>query len=184
MGWALILTYWMSFHFSEGRTEWVKKMNKINRRKFLKLLGAGTGVMAAGVFIPGGVLTSGRVLQASKNKLKFRAVGGLPQGAFPSYASYVIEGTFDLKTHSGVATKNVFAGPPEAMSTIALPGLSRTIRITEVEDSGSVLRVRGVVDDRSQLQNGENPYVDITVDSGRETASSSFMNSEVSLKLE
>ena len=158
-------------------------MNKINRRKFLKMLGAGTGVMAAGVFIPGGILTSGRVLQASKNKLKFRAVGGLPQGAFPSYASYVI-GTIDLKTHSGVATKNVFAGPPEAMSTIALPGLSRTIRITEVEDSGGVLRVRGVVDDRSQLQNGENPYVDITVDSGRETASSSFMNSEVSLKLE
>ena len=184
MGWDLIPTYWMSFLISEGRTEWLKKMNKINRRKFLKLLGTGTGVMAAGVFIPGGVLTSGRVFQASKNKLKFRAVGGLPQGAFPSYASYVIEGTIDLKTHSGVATKNVFAGPPEAMSTIALPGLSRTIRITEVEDSGSVLRIRGVVDDKSQLHNGENPYVDITVDSGRATARSSFMNSEVSLKLE
>src|SRR5207245_8900835 len=113
----------MSFLFSEGRTEWVKKMNEINRRKFLKLVGAGTGAMAAGVFIPGGVLTSGRVFQASKNKLKFRAVGGLPQGAFPSYASYVIEGTIDLKTHSGVGTKNVCARPPEAMSTIALPGL-------------------------------------------------------------
>src|SRR5712691_11412252 len=159
-------------------------MNKINRRKFLKMLGAGTGVMAAGVFLPGGVLTSGRVLQTSKNKLKFRAVGGLPQGAFPSYASYVIEGTIDLRTHSGVATKNVFAGPPEVMSTIALPGLSRTIRITEVEDNGSVVRLRGIVDDRSQLLRGENPYVDIIVDSGRETASSSFMNSEVSLKLD
>ena len=140
--------------------------------------------MAAGVLIPGGVLTSGRVIQASKNKLKFRAVGGLPQGVFPSYASYVIEGTIDLRTHSGVATKNVFAGPPEGMSTIALPGLSRTIRITEVEDSGSVVRVKGVVDDRSRLHQGESPYVDITVDSGRETASSSFMNSQVSLKLE
>ncbi len=159
-------------------------MNKINRRKFLKMLGAGTGVMAAGVFLPGGVLTSGRVLQTSKNKLKFRAVGGLPQGAFPSYASYVVEGTIDLRTHSGVATKNVFAGPPEAMSTIALPGLSRTIRITEVEDSGSVLRVKGVVDDRSQLRQGESPLVDITIDSGRDMASSSFLNSEVSLKLE
>ena len=157
---------------------------EISRRKFLKMLGAGTGVMAAGVLIPGGVLTSGRVLQASKNKLKFRAVGGLPQGSFPSYASYVIEGTIDLKTHSGVATKTVFAGPPEAMSSIALPGLSRTIRITEVEDSGSVLRLRGIVDDKSQLRRGENPNIDITVDSGRETASSSFMNSKVSLKLE
>src|SRR5438034_4834711 len=145
----------MSFLFSEGRTELVCQMNKINRRKFLKMLGAGTGVMAAGVFIPGGILTSGRVLQASKNKLKFRAVGGLPQGAFPSYASYVIEGTIDLKTHSGVATKTVFAGPPEAMSSIALPGLSRTIRITEVEDSGRALRLRGVVGGQSQLRRGE-----------------------------
>src|SRR5712691_11375761 len=159
-------------------------MTEISRRKFLKMLGAGTGVMAAGVLIPSGVLTSGRVFQASKNKLKFRAVGGLPQGVFPSYASYVIEGTIDLRTHSGVATKNVFAGPPEAISTIALPGLSRTVRITEVEDSGSVLRVKGVVDDKSQLRPGENPNVDITVDSGRETASSSFMNGEVSLKLD
>src|SRR5713226_1350152 len=149
-------------------------MTEISRRKFLKMLSAGTGIMAAGVLIPGGVLTSGRVIQASKNKLKFRAVGGLPQGVFPSYASYVIEGTIDLRTHSGVATKNVFAGPPEAMSSIALPGLSRTIRITQVEDSGSVLRLRGVVDDRSQLRAGENPNIDITVDSGRETASSSL----------
>jgi len=162
----------------------VIEMDKISRRKFLKMVGAGTGVMAAGVVIPGGILSSGRVWQASKDKLKFRAVGGLPQGALPSYASYVIEGTVDLATHSGVATKNVFAGPPEAMSTIALPGLSRTIRITEVEGSGSVLRVRGVVDDRSQLRPGESQYVDITLDSGRDTASSSFMNSEVNLKLE
>src|SRR5712691_1586012 len=109
----------------------MNKMTEISRRKFLKMLGAGTGFMAAGALIPGGVLTSGRVLQATKNKLKFRAVGGLPQGVLPSYASYVIEGTIDLRTHSGVATKNVFAGPPEAMSTIALPGLSRTVRITE-----------------------------------------------------
>ena len=159
-------------------------MDRISRRKFLKMIGAGTGVVAMGALIPSGVLTSGRVFQASKDKLKFRAVGGLPQGSFPSYASYVIEGTIDLRTHSGVAIKNVFAGPPEVMSSIALPGLSRTIRITEVEDSGSVLRLRGVVDDRSQLRRGENPNVDITVDSGRGAASSSFMNSEVSLKLE
>src|SRR5712692_4780328 len=173
----------------EKKMEEMKTMSeagKVSRRKFLSIVGAGTGVMAAGLLIPSGVAAaaSGRLLQASKDKLKFRAVGGLPQGTFPSYASYVIEGTVDLRTRSGIATRNVFAGPPEAMSTIALPGLSRTIRITEVEDSGSVLRVRGVVDDRSQLHNGESPYVDITLDSGRDTASSSFMNSEVNLKLE
>jgi hypothetical protein len=162
----------------------MSKMDKIDRRKFLKMIGAGTGVMAMGALIPGGVLTSGKVFQTSKDKLKFRAVGGLPQGTFPSWASYVIEGTIDLRTHSGVATRNVFAGPPEATSTIALPGLSRTIRITGVEDSGSVLRILGVVDDRSQLQKGENPYVDITIDSGRSAAKSSFMSSDVSLKLE
>ena len=167
----------------------MSETDNLSRRKFLSMIGAGTGAMAVGVLIPSGAFrASGRLLQAGNNnngsKLKFRAVGGLPQGGFPSYASYVIEGTIDLKTHSGVATRNVFAGPPEAMSTIALPGLSRTIRITEVEDNGSVVRLRGIVDDRSQLHPGENPYVDITVDSGRYTASSSFMNSKVSLKLD
>ena len=145
----------------EKKMEEMKTMSeagKVSRRKFLSIIGAGTGVMAAGLLIPSGVAAaSGRLLQASKDKLKFRAVGGLPQGTFPSYASYVIEGTVDLRTRSGIATRNVFAGPPEAMSTIALPGLSRTIRITEVEDSGNVTRLRGVVDDRSHLQRGENP---------------------------
>ena len=159
-------------------------MDKIGRRKFLSMIGAGTGVMSAGVLIPNGVFMSGRVLQASKDKLKFRAVGGLPQGTFPSYASYVIEGTIDLRNHSGIATSNVFAGPPEAMSAISLPGLSRTIRITEAEDSGSVLRLKGVVDDRLQLKRGENPNVDITIDSGRGAVKSSFMHSDVILKLD
>ncbi len=95
-----------------------------------------------------------------------------------------MEGSIDPKTNSGSATMNVFAGPPEAMSSIALPGLSRTLRIIEVEDSGSILRARGVVDDRSQLRQGESPYVNITIDSGRDVASSSFMDSQVSLKLE
>jgi len=44
-------------------------------------------------------------------------------------------------------TKTVFAGAPEAMSTIALPGLSRIVRITEVQDRGAQLRLTGVVDD-------------------------------------
>jgi len=164
----------------------MSEAGKVSRRKFLSIIGAGTGVMAAGLLIPSGVAAaaSGRLLQASKDKLKFRAVGGLPQGTFPSYASYVIEGTVDLRTRSGIATRNVFAGPPEAMSTIALPGLSRTIRITEVEDSGNVTRLRGVVDDRSHLHRGENPNVDITIESRRGAAKSSFMRSVVSLKLD
>src|SRR5712691_11640777 len=131
-------------------------MDKLSRRKFLAAVGAGTGMLAVGVLIPSSALTIGSAPRASKKgRLNFRAIGGLPQGPFPSYATYVIEGSIDLRTHSGTATKNVFAGPPEALSAIALPGLSRTIRITEVEDSGSVLRVKGVVDDRSQMKPGE-----------------------------
>ncbi|MDA4117045.1 MAG: hypothetical protein OK455_01725 [Thaumarchaeota archaeon] len=144
---------------------------------------AGAGVVVASVMIPGGVLTSGRVLQASSNKFTFRAVGGLPQGNFPSYASYVMEGAIDLEAHSGVTTTNVFAGPPEAMTAIALPGLSRSIRITEVDSSGSLLTLRGVIDDTAQLQRGEDSHVEITIDSSQSAASSTFINSKVGLKL-
>src|SRR2546428_12956026 len=95
MGWDPIPTYWMSFLFSEGRTERVKKMNKINRRKFLKMLGAGTGVMAAGVVIPGGGLTNGRAFQRREKKLKSPAVWGVSQGGTSHNPSYPIEGNND-----------------------------------------------------------------------------------------
>lgn len=153
-------------------------MDEINRRKFLKLVGAGSGAIAAGVMLP----TAGLSGLMGRDLFAFRAVGGLPAGPIPSYATYVLEGHVNPLTLSGVITRTVFAGPPEAMSTIALPGLSRVIRVDGVRDLGSLLHVRGVVEDRSQLSAGESATMDLRIDRGAGVAHASFFRSMVPLR--
>ncbi len=161
-------------------------MEEIDRRRFLKLVSGGSGAVALGVMLPTkDLLSTKRLLSpTSKDLFTFRAVAGIPQGPFPSYASYVVQGTVNLTTRSGIITKTVFAGPPELMSTIALPGLSRIVRVTDVRDAGDYLEVRGTIDDRSQLHAGETPTVDIQIYRSRGIASARFVGSQIKLKLE
>jgi hypothetical protein len=157
-------------------------MNKLNRRKFLTLAGVGSAAAASAV-LPGADLLTGT--GAGKNGVyTFRAVVGLPKKPLPAYASYVIEGHVDLATRSGVLTKAIFAGTPQAMSTVALPGLSRIVRITDVQELGGTLRITGVVDDRSQLQRGESPTTQILVDRSRGVVQAGFFGNQVLLNLE
>jgi len=156
-------------------------MNKLNRRKFLTMAGVGSAAAAASATLPGAnLLTEG----GKADTFTFRAVVGLPKKPLPAYASYVIEGHVDLATRSGVLTKGVFAGTPQAMSTIALPGLSRIIRITDVQEVGDSLRITGVVDDRSQLQRGESQVTQILVDRSRGVVQAGFFGNRVLLNLE
>lgn len=154
-------------------------MEDMNRRKFLKVVGVGTGAVAAGAVVTSIGVGSWRGAQA----FSFRAVGGLPGGPVPAYASYVIEGHVDLASRSGVITKAVFAGPPEAMSTIALPGLSRAVRVTGVRDLGGYVYVDGVIDDPSQLVAGESPEVHVQIDRDAGIARAVFLGSKVLLRL-
>jgi hypothetical protein len=82
------------------------------------------------------------------------ASGGLPTSPLPSYATHVVEGTVDLKTQSGTVTSRVLAGHPGGTSGIGLPGLSRIIRVTEVKGTETPIRLRGEIEDRSQLRRG------------------------------
>jgi hypothetical protein len=162
-------------------------MKGINRRRFLQLAGAGTLAAATAGATAGvpGLSTATRLSATSKQgRFNFRAVTGLPSKPLPSYASYVLEGQVDLTTHSGVITRTVFAGHPEAMSTVALPGLSRIIRITDVQALGWTFRVLGVVDDRSQLQQGESRVFDLLIDPAQGLARTSSLGSPIVLQLE
>jgi hypothetical protein len=85
---------------------------------------------------------------------------------------------------SGIMTKTIFAGQPGAMSTVALPGLSRIIRITDVEALGGTFRILGVVDDRSQLRRGESRSFDLFIDPAQGLATTSSLGSSVVLQLE
>ncbi|HLX57905.1 MAG TPA: hypothetical protein VKR83_12850 [Ktedonobacteraceae bacterium] len=155
-------------------------MKKLNRRKFLQVAGASSAV-AAGVMVPStGLLER---YAAKDGAMTFRAVAGMPAKPLPNYASYVIEGHVNLATSSGVITKTVFAGSPETMSTIALPGMSRIGRISSVQDQGGSLLITGVVDDRSQLKRGESSTFTVLVDRLNGVAQAEFFGKLVSLNL-
>src|SRR5690348_15858456 len=103
-------------------------MEKLNRRKFLKVAGASSAI-AAGAAIPSAGLLTGNA--ATHGRVTIRAVVGMPKKPLPNYASYVIEGHVIHDAKTGVITKSVFAGGPETMSTVALPGMSHITRVTD-----------------------------------------------------
>jgi hypothetical protein len=70
------------------------------------------------------------------------------------------------------------------MSTVALPGLSRIFRITDVQEIGGTFRILGVVDDRSQLQRGESRSFNLLIDPAQGLAKTSSLDSPVVLQLE
>jgi hypothetical protein len=153
-------------------------MHQVNRRHLFKLAGVGTA-LAAGVAIP----TLGRLRNDSQNQYQFRATLGLPEPPLPSYATYLMEGTVDLLAGTGLVVSRVLAGHPDAQSNIGLPGLGRIIAVTQVEERGAQLALRGVVQDRSQLQPGENPEVDIVIDRASGVVQAPFGRESVALRL-
>ena len=153
-------------------------MQQVNRRHLFKLAGIGT-VMAAGIGIP----TVVRLPNERQEQFQFRATLGLPEAPLPSYATYLIEGTVDLVAGTGLVASRVLAGHPDAQSNIGLPGLGRIMAITQVEERGSQLVLRGLVQDRSQLQPGESAEVELVVDRARQTSQAPFGRESVVLRL-
>jgi len=153
-------------------------MQQVNRRRLFKLAGVGT-VVAAGIALP----TVAALQNVQQDHFQFRATLGLPQPPLPSYATYVLEGTVNLLAGTGMLASRVLAGHPDAPSNIGLPGLGRIITVTHVEERGSQLSVRGIVEDRSQLQPGENPEVNVVIDRSHGTVQAPFGRESVVLRL-
>ena len=153
-------------------------MQQVNRRHLFKLAGIGTA-MAAAIGVP----TVVRLRNDRQDQFQFRATLGLPEAPLPSYATYVIEGTVDLVAGTGLVASRVLAGSPDAQSNIGLPGLGRIMAITRVEERGSQLVFRGLVQDRSQLQPGESPDVELVVDRASGTIRAPFGRESVVLRL-
>jgi len=154
-------------------------MNRLDRRSFLKLAGSGW------VAVPtmAGLSLVGSFAGQQSSIVRFRAAVGLPQPPLPSYATQVVEGTVDLASESGLVTSRVLAGHPGATSYIGLPGLARVIRVTGISAQGERLRLRGVIEDRSQLRPGEGPEVEIIVDPKRGLVQAPFLGRQLELKL-
>ena len=75
------------------------------------------------------------------------------------------------------------AGHPDAQSDIGLPGLTRVIRVLAVDRRDSQLAVRGVVEDRSQLQPGESAQVEILIDRQKGVVQAPLVGRTVTLNM-
>ena len=155
-------------------------MSKKTRRAFLKIAGIGTAVAAGGAAIPAASVLS----RGSSGAITIRAIGGVPAQPLPSYASYVLEGYVDPVRKTGVLTRTLFAGAPGAMSAIALPGLSRTVQVVDVQQEDRALSVRGVIADRSQLLRGESDEMTLWIDRATNTIRARSGGNEVKLSLQ
>jgi hypothetical protein len=145
-------------------------MNQLNRTDFLKVAGAGSAAVVAGAGIPLAKYAVDR-----SGQLTFQAAVGLPQNPLPSYATQVIEGRIDVNTGTGLVTTRVLAGHPADTGIVGLPGLSRVIRITAVDGDEDQLRIRGQIEDRSQLRRGESAHVELVIDRKRRLVHAPFL---------
>jgi hypothetical protein len=127
--------------------------------------------------------TQSGLTPGASDRFTFRAVTGLPAKPLPSYASYVLEGSVNLQTQSGVITKAVYAGRPEAMSDLALPGFSQTIRVTQVRNVGDALQITGVIADPSQREREGAATVELEIDRTQSLVRTGFRGTPVILDL-
>ncbi len=155
-------------------------MKTLDRRDFLKMAGAGTVVVAAGVAMP----VAGFFTWSKKDVLRFRAVAGMPKAPLPTYASYVVEGQVNLTTRSGQLAKSVHAGAPDAMSGVVFPGTARSIRVTDVQRSGDSVLISGEILEQSELLKGESPSFKIQIDRLSGVAQADFLGSNVVMRLD
>jgi hypothetical protein len=156
-------------------------VNNLNRRRLFKIAGVGSA-LAAGAALP----VVGRYVAASSGDsdvFAFRSTLGMPELPLPAYATYLVEGTLNLAAGTGLITSRVLAGHPDDPSEVGLPGLARIIKVTQVQASGPVLNVRGIIEDRSQLQPGESAQVDLVIDRSRRTVVAPFGGRGVTLAL-
>jgi len=153
-------------------------MQGMNRRTFLKLAGAGS-VATAAVGAPAAAL----VTRSGGDTLHFEAAAGLPARPWPAYATRVMEGVINLAAGTGFVTSRVLAGHPGDPSDVALPGTTRLIRITKVAEHNAELRLQGVVEDRTQLREGESSQVNLVLDRDRREVRTMFAGQDVILTL-
>jgi hypothetical protein len=149
-------------------------MKELDRKDFLKAAGTGSAAVAATAGLP-----LAKYFTNASGQLTFRAAAGVPRPPLPSYATQILEGQVDLARGTGLVTSRVLAGHPEDTSLVGLPGLTRTIRITDVDTEGRQVRLRGLVEDRSQLRRGESHRVELIVDRKRGLVTAPFLGQQL-----
>jgi len=81
-----------------------------------------------------------------------------------------------------VAT-HVLAGQPGSQANIGLPGTARLVRITNAATAGSMLRLQGMVEDRSTLAKGESARKNFVLDQANRQLRTVIAGTEMFLTL-
>jgi hypothetical protein len=152
-------------------------MKQIDRRKFLGMVGAGSAA-AAVVAAPA---AAALITRSGSGSVSFHAEKAMPEEPLAAYATAIADGSVDLATGTGLVTTRLLAG--HAGSGIALPGLTRMVRVTRATVVGSEVRMDGVVEDRSQLARGESAKVHMVLDRGQRELRTTLGGSAVTLPL-
>jgi hypothetical protein len=163
-------------------------MPSMDRRKFLGVAAAGSAAVSAAAVSAAGLAAAAAAPAAASaaqgpGMLHFRAETGLPGRPWPSYATAIAEGSVDLGSGTGFVATRVLAGQPGSQADIGLPGTARLVRITRVVTAGSMLRLQGVVEDRSTLAKGESARKNFVLDQANRRLRTAIAGTEVFLTL-
>jgi hypothetical protein len=81
-------------------------------------------------------------------------------------------------------TRTVFAGAPDAMSTVVFDELTREMRITGASRDAGVLTLRAILGGAADLHPGEARTATIVVDPSKATVQAPFVGNDVVMQLQ
>ena len=163
-------------------------MPSMDRRKFLGVAAAGSAAVSAAAASGAGLAAAAAAPAAASPAqgsgiLHFRAETGLPGRPWPAYATAIAEGSVDLGAGTGFVATRVLAGQPGSQANIGLPGTARLVRITNAATAGSMLRLQGMVEDRSTLAKGESARKNFVLDQANRQLRTVIAGTEMFLTL-
>ena len=159
-------------------------MPSMDRRKFLGVAAAGSAAVSAAAASGAGLAAPAAASPAQGSGiLHSRAETGLPGRPWPAYATAIAEGSVDLGAGTGFVATHVLAGQPGSQANIGLPGTARLVRITNAATAGSMLRLQGMVEDRSTLAKGESARKNFVLDQANRQLRTVIAGTEMFLTL-
>lgn len=141
-------------------------MKEVDRRNFLKAVGAGVGA-AALAYAPMGLLGSAtRMTGGGEALLTFTAEAPLPAGARPTLASLMLRGHVAAGERvSGLVNQRIVAGYPAKAGAEVLPRMGLTGRIDRVQN-GPTIELWGTFDDAADRRLLRDRDFHVTIDRG------------------
>lgn len=158
-------------------------MAKVDRRNFLKVLGAGVGV-AALAYAPAALLSgAGRMAGGGETAFSFAAEGALPAGVRPTIASLVLRGHAAVgERMSGFMNQRIVAGYPAKPRAETLPRMGLTGRIDRIQN-GSTIELWGTVEDAADRRILQDRNFHLTIDRGSSMVTYRFQGRSHQLQL-